>query len=318
MNSTPDLISVIVTNYNHAKYLDQRMESVLKQTYPNLEIIVIDNCSTDNSLEVLAKYKQDSKVKIVALDKNGGFVSSSNLGPSLSHGKFFMYAEADDFNDSSHIERLHQGMAGNENIGVGFCRSLLVDAKGKAFGDDFKYRERVFKELCSNDAFIPRHLVRRFFLYACIIPNFSAALIRRKYFDLSGGILNQYKTCPDWEFWFRIARHCDFYYVASPLNNFRKHGTSAQTYLGVQSMIIDIMGMLYTELRKEGLPYWQQFRYRVNIGVIWGSFGINALGIWWKSFPAVWRESLKYDKLSIVYLILGFIKRLVGRLFRRG
>ena len=53
-----DLISVIVTNYNHAKYLDIRMESLLNQTYQNLEMIVIDNCSTDNSLEVLERYKK--------------------------------------------------------------------------------------------------------------------------------------------------------------------------------------------------------------------------------------------------------------------
>ena len=51
MNSTAELISVVVTNYNHASYLDQRIESLLAQTYPNLEIIIVDNASTDNTLE---------------------------------------------------------------------------------------------------------------------------------------------------------------------------------------------------------------------------------------------------------------------------
>ena len=62
MNSTAELISVVVTNYNHASYLDQRIESLLAQTYPNLEIIIVDNCSIDNSLDVLSKYNKYNNV----------------------------------------------------------------------------------------------------------------------------------------------------------------------------------------------------------------------------------------------------------------
>jgi glycosyltransferase involved in cell wall biosynthesis len=317
MNNTADLISVIVPNYNHAGYLDQRIGSLLDQTYPSLEIIVIDNCSTDNSLDVLAGYKNKARVKIVALAKNGGYVNSCNLGVSLARGKFIMFAESDDFNAPSHIELLHQAMAGNDTIGVGFCRSLMVDASGRVFDEDFNHRDNRFKELCSKDTLIPQRLAQRFFLFSCIIPNMSAALIRRKYFDVAGGFSPHYKACPDWDFWSRISRCCDFYYLATPLNNFRRHGASHQSLLGIRSLVIESMELLYTALRKADLTFWEQLHFRVNIGVIWGRYRKPASGVWWKSFPSIWRQSLKYDKLSLVFLILAFIKRSAERLMGR-
>lgn len=313
MDNTKDLISVIVTNYNHAKYLDQRMESLLAQTYPNLEIIVIDNCSTDNSLEVLSKYKKYSHIKITALEKNTGYVNSSNLGVSMSRGKFFIFAEADDYNAPTQIELLHKAMAGNEQIGVAFCRSFMVDAQGKIFDEDFNYRDRSFKEYCSGDTLIPRRLAQRFLLYSCIIPNFSAALFRRECFDRAGGLLAR-KACSEWEFWFRICGYCDFYYLTTPLNYYRRHGASYMSLLGIQTTVIQIMEVLYTASRKADLTLWEQLCFRVNIGVIWGRYRKPAPDIWWKSFPSIWRESLKYDKLSVVFLMLAFIKRSTQRL----
>jgi glycosyltransferase involved in cell wall biosynthesis len=317
MNSASDLISVIVTNYNHAKYLDQRMESLLNQTYPNLEIIVVDNCSTDNSLEVLAKYKKYGHVKIMALEENGGNIHSSNLGVSLSHGQFFIFAEADDYNEPSQIELLHQAMAGNEQIGAAFCRSFMVDAQGKVFDDDFNQRDRSFKEFCSKDTVIPGRLAQRFFLFSCIIPNFSAVLFRRKYFDLAGGLTPLYKACADWDFWFRISRHCDLYYLKTPLNYFRYHAASTGRLLGIQLTVIQIMEMLYKASAQVDLTFWERIQFKVNIGVIWGRFRKPAPDIWWKSFPSIWRESLKYDKLSVVYLVLAFLKRGTERMVGR-
>lgn len=308
MNKTPELISVIVTNYNHAKYLDQRMESLLKQTYPNLEIIVVDNRSTDNSLDVLSKYKKFGHVKIVALEENGGFINSSNLGVSLSHGKFFVFAEADDYSDPSQIELLHNAIVDDEQIGVAFCRSFLVDANGKVVGDDFNHRDLSFRKFCSKDKLIPKLLARRFLLFSLIIPNFSAVLFRRKYFDLAGGLLLN-KKCPEWEFWFRISRHCDFYYLTTKLNYYRMHATSYMALLGIESTIIGIMEVLYTASREAQLTFWEQFQFRINIGLIWGRYRKPAPEVWWQWFPSIWWQSLKYDKLSLIYLMLAFINR---------
>src|SRR5208283_3292537 len=101
-----DIVSIIVTSYNHAEYLRQRMESLLAQTYKAFEIIVVDDCSTDESLKVLKEYERDPRVKIVALDRNGGYANACNIGVKLSSGEFIMFAECDDYNDSDHVRVL--------------------------------------------------------------------------------------------------------------------------------------------------------------------------------------------------------------------
>ncbi len=307
---TNDLISVVVTSYNHAEYLDQRMQSLLAQTYRNLEIIVVDDCSKDNSREVLAKYAGRDRVRIVALEKNGGYANASNLGVSLSRGDFIMFAECDDFDEPTHIEVLHAAMAGRDNIGVSYCRSNLVDSGGKVFSDDFQPREQAFKELCEQDALIPSRMMQRFFLISCVIPNMSAALIRKKYFSLAGGLSPDYRVCADWEFWCRMSQVCDFYYVASCLNNFRHHTTTVRSVSGIRSTLVEMIALLYTASRRVDLSLGEKFRVRFNIAFIWASFETKSPLIWLKNFPFIWLASLKYDKLSLFYLVLVFFKRM--------
>ncbi len=318
MPDAPDLISVIVTNYNHAAFLDQRMQSLLEQTYPNLEIIVIDNCSTDNSREVLAKYRTKANIKIVEMQENIGNINTSNMGVTMSRGEFFIFAEADDYSAPQEIELLHQAMAGHEETGAAFCRSYMVDGQGKIFDEDFNYRDRAFKEFCSKDTLIQGAQAQRFFLFSCIIPNFSAVLFRRKYYDLVQGMSHRFKTCADWDFWFRMTEHCDLYYLTTPLNYFRRHAKTTGNLYGIELTLKEIMTLLYTQARQTPLNFWEQLRFKVNLGVIWGRYRKPAPAIWWKCFPAVWRETLKYDKLSVLYLTIAFIKRSAQRRFNKA
>jgi len=313
MDNALDLISVIVTNYNHAKYLPQRMESLLKQTYPKLEIIIIDNCSTDNSREVLDIYKYEPHIKVVYMEKNIGNINTSNMGVDLSKGKFFIFAEADDYSDPQEIELLYKAMAGNENIGAAFCRSNMVDSEGRKFGEDVDYRDKPFKEYCSKDTLIPGDLAQHWFLYSCIIPNFSAVLFRRKYYDLAGRMTHDFKTCADWDFWFRMSGCCDLYYLVKPLNYFRRHAQTTGNIYGIQLTLTEIMRMLYRESAKANLSFWENLHFKINLGVIWGRYRTPDPATWWKCFPTVWRESLKYDPLSVLYLALAFIKRSTQR-----
>ena len=73
----------------------------------------------------------------------------------------------------------------------------------------------------------------------------SAALIRRKFFDMAGGFSSKYRLCADWDFWCRISACCDFYYVTEALNNFRSHGTTLRSLLGIPLTVIEIMEILY-------------------------------------------------------------------------
>lgn len=94
MNS---LVSVIIPSYNREKTIVRAVESVLKQTYPNIEIIVVDDCSTDNTIEILKdKYSNNRRIKIEQLSVNSGACVARNKGISLSKGAYIAFLDSDD------------------------------------------------------------------------------------------------------------------------------------------------------------------------------------------------------------------------------
>ncbi len=308
MDSLRTPVSVIVTSYNHAEYLDQRLDSLLSQTYPNLEIIVVDDHSTDNSLAVLEAYKKYGHIRIVALEQNRGYANAVNFGVRLSRGAYIMFAECDDFNAPTHIETLADALACQANVGVAYCRSHLVDDRGKTFDDDFHSRERAFKAQCSKDTMVPQLMMQRFLLISCVIPNMSAALIRRDCFDRVNGISLAYQACADWDLWCRLSAGCDFYYVTACLNSFRTHATSVRSTSGVLQPMLEITDLLYAALPKAELSGWERFRFRVNLGFIWVSYAPGRLSAWLESFSRIWRRGRKYDSLNLFYLLPGIMK----------
>jgi len=92
-NTTNELVSIVVTSYNHAEYLEQRLQSLLDQTYSNFEIIVVDDNSTDNSRQVLEKYRNNPKIKLFYNEINYGHAKTCNLGVSKCRGEYVIFAE---------------------------------------------------------------------------------------------------------------------------------------------------------------------------------------------------------------------------------
>jgi glycosyltransferase involved in cell wall biosynthesis len=102
---TDPLISVIVTNYNHSKYIEKSVESVLKQTYPNIETIIVDDCSTDGSKEVIEKIAKENpgKIRTIFLKENKGKWFALNTAIAQANGSLIALNDAD---DACHPERL--------------------------------------------------------------------------------------------------------------------------------------------------------------------------------------------------------------------
>ena len=98
------LVSVIVPVYNVEQYLDECLNSIYQQTYENLEIIVVEDCSTDNSLNTLIKYLEDSRVKLIQHEKNSGLSAARNTGIDAAKGDYIMFVDSDDLVHLSLIE----------------------------------------------------------------------------------------------------------------------------------------------------------------------------------------------------------------------
>lgn len=314
-NSNNELISVVVTSYNHAEYLDERMESLLRQTYRNFEIVVVDDCSTDGSVDVLAKYRGIPRVNIVIQDNNRGYAYTSNLGVSLCRGEYVVFAECDDYSEPDQLESLYDGIMRSDSPVVVFSKSFMVDETGKVTGDDFYFRDDNFRKFCATDALIPAETMRYFLMFSCVIPNMSAAMFRKSCFDKIGGLSPQYRACADWDFWCRMVQEGDFFYVARPLNNFRSHNTTVRSTFNISLQLTDIYEIIFRDYRRCNLTFSDRFRFKYNMGVIWASYMADPLG-WFAALPQVFLLTLKYDPLLIVYMLCAASVKVVYRLVK--
>ena len=143
-----ELISVIVPVYNVEKYLEQCIESIINQTYKNLEIILIDDGSTDNSGKICEKYaKRDQRIKVVH-QKNSGVSSARNTGIDFSTGKFINFIDSDDYIEKDMIEYLYN-MIQTERADISMCSAYDV------YDDKtiFSAKKNIYLTLNSHDAY---------------------------------------------------------------------------------------------------------------------------------------------------------------------
>ena len=106
-----DLISVIITDYNYGKYIKKAIESIFRQTYKNLELIIINDGSTDNSDDIITELiaQADDTIAIdYVRQENKGIVYTRNLGIELANGSYFVFLDADDYFSDDYIEKMYE------------------------------------------------------------------------------------------------------------------------------------------------------------------------------------------------------------------
>lgn len=323
------MVSVVVASYNHAEYLEERMNSLIAQTYQNLEILVIDDCSTDDSVEILRLYEAHPMVKLIIRKNNGGWVTVSNQGVENSSGEFILFANCDDSCDPRMIERLVEGLQKNPTAGISFCRSLMINEDSEIIGDDFKGRERSFRVRCKNDVLLSQREMSKFLLNSCVIPNLSAALFRRSCYENCGGLTPHYKVCSDWDIFFKIADESDVFYVKEALNNFRQHQTTIRNSTKEKILYEEIISLLLNRIISLDLTFWERIKFRVHVMYLWAIQILNPSFNGILSFGYLFRRVICIDAISIVFLPfalairlmqlpLKVVKKIYVRLFCRG
>ena len=126
------LVSVIITNYNYSNYLTSCIESVINQTYKNIEIIIIDDCSTDDSVKIISSFA--TKYNIIQTHynlQNKGVIYSRNLGIEISNGDYICFLDADDYWDLTKIEKQVDVTKDND---ISFCDLMIIDQFNKITG----------------------------------------------------------------------------------------------------------------------------------------------------------------------------------------
>ena len=235
LKETP-LVSVIVPNFNHAPYLRERLDTIYSQTYPNFEVILLDDCSTDDSRDILNEYAQKySDITRVAFnDVNAGKVFLQwNKGLSLARGEYIWIAESDDYSSPDFIETLMKYFC-RESCMIAFARSVFMQ-EGKQIWSTEEYLSDV-KRMHWDAPFTltAATAVKLGFGYKNIIPNVSSAIFRN-----IGQIPDEViETCSsmhlssDWIFYLSLIKGGTLSYTNETVNYYRVHPQS--TSLKVQ------------------------------------------------------------------------------------
>ena len=119
-------VSVITPMYNCEKFISETIESVLNQTYTNWEMIIIDDCSTDKSKQIVKQYiERDKRIRLIALNENSGAAVARNKGIEVSSGRFIAFLDGDDLWEPNKLEKQIQFMT-EKNIGFSFTSYEVI------------------------------------------------------------------------------------------------------------------------------------------------------------------------------------------------
>jgi glycosyltransferase involved in cell wall biosynthesis len=218
-------VSVVVPNYNHARYLRRRIDTVLEQGYQDIEVILLDDCSTDESRSILQEYASDPRVRLEFNEKNSGHTFMQwNKGVRLARGEYVWIAESDDYAAPEFLERLVGILESDEQIAFAYCRSWRVTDDDQLRGFEDAYSQYARQHQWDTDFCVERGECRKFFLFTNLVPNASAVVFRKSAYESAGGADESLILCGDWKVWAALALAGGMAYTSTPLNYYRMHG----------------------------------------------------------------------------------------------
>ncbi len=232
-SKTPDIptVSVIVPNYNHGRFLKQRIDSVLDQTFQDFELIILDDKSTDNSRDIIETYASNNKITHIEYNEinSGNTFKQWKKGLQIARGKFIWIAESDDYADSQLLTTLMQPFNKHSDLIVSYCQSIIIDDTNNYLmqldwadslnADKWKhdYLEDSMREL------------NQYLSFKNTIPNASAVIFKK---PDDANILNDsfdFKMAGDWVFWRKLLNsNGKIAFFAKPYNYFRLHEQSTR------------------------------------------------------------------------------------------
>ncbi|NEZ54626.1 glycosyltransferase family 2 protein [Adonisia turfae] len=223
-------VSVIVPNYNHAAYLPKRLESIYQQTFQDFEVVILDDCSKDNSREIINAYRERPNTHILFNAKNTGSPFAQwRKGLAQVKGEFIWIAESDDYADPEFLEQLVPILEANPSVGLVYSRSWLVNSTNKVLGDSTVWTNDLDPERWQhNYVNSGKAEIEQFLLQKNCIPNASAVLLRESVVRRVSLPDTNYRLCGDWLYWMRILAQSDIAFVANPLNYWRQDSSNAR------------------------------------------------------------------------------------------
>lgn len=201
------LVTIVTPSFNQASFLDETIQSVLSQDYPNIEYIIIDGASTDDSLEIIQKYAEKLAYWESVPDK--GQTDAINKGFARANGEILAWLNSDDILLPGAVSDSVAELQDHPEVGMVYGNAMLINADGQKIGD-FPAAQTDLKRLKHGYVHIPQ----------------QASFFRADLWKKVGPLDPSFYFAMDYDLWVRLARHAPLLYVPKLWASFRLHGNA--------------------------------------------------------------------------------------------
>lgn len=214
MSHTP-LVSVICLCYNQERFVKEAIESVWNQSYSNIELIIVDDCSTDGSKTTIKSLISGRSAPFIDLKENAGNTTAFNLGLKISKGDYIIDLAADDVLHKSRIEKqVAFFQSCGEKVGVIYSDANIINEDGQIISTH--YANKNLTPLSGN---IYEKVICKYFISS------PTMMVKRKVFEEIGGY-DESLTYEDFDFWIRSSRIWEYAFQLEKLTSVRRHSDS--------------------------------------------------------------------------------------------
>ena len=279
------LISVVLSVYNGEKYLADAVESILKQTYQNFEFIIIDDGSTDGSLEIIRSY-DDERIMFISRE-NKGLIASLNGGIEQAKGKYIARMDADDISLSSRFEEQVVFMEMHEEVGI--CGTAII-----GFGEEMKERISTY---ATEDRRLKSEL-----LFSSVFAH-PTVMMRKELMDKYNlRYEKEFLHAEDFALWSRMAQHTKFSNLKKPLLKYRvlKESITREADKDIETRYQTIKAIFEMSLEKLGIENNEEenrlhFNLTVNSRIAENNMSFDALNSYFLKILEANRKKKVFD-----------------------
>lgn len=286
-----DLVSVIIPTYNSAVYLKDAIDSVLTQSYQQIELVIVDDGSTDNTKEVVSVYLTDKRVSYHYQD-NQGVSNARNHGASLSKGVYLCFLDADDVFLPTNIEKKLNRIKQNTLLGLVHADVQMMDSE-----------KRLLSEWNRGMSGKDRHLDLLLW-NECVIPAPSSILIRRDVFNEVGKWDPAFSTAADQDLFIRVTKKYEIERIPEVHTYYRVVLNSMGKNIAVFER--DHIGV-YIKMKND-----QVFPDRKFENLAFAKLHLIIATSWWVHHHRVWK-TVKHLIASITYSFTPLLQKLKGK-----
>lgn len=294
-------LSIIIPTYNTGSFLIETMESIRQQSCQDFEIIIVDDCSTDNTQEIIQSFT-DNRIRAIFLEQNSGNPSiPRNVGVANSTGEYIVLFDSDDIMMPGKLERSLKAIQGYDNIGLLFTNFIKIDEYGEVINDNGLSASKIFSSLAktrldTNLYKIKAEKIHKAFYSANWISP-SSCVIPKKIVKEVGVFDESLNYAEDRDLYFRISSKYDFAYldIVGHKRRQRRGSQVAQIdtkgHLYGQSLIRAVAKQLQNEKDIEAIKAGKKLISKCYYGI--GYYYQSAIIL--KESRKYYLKSLKYD-----------------------